>query len=90
MSNRFRKLKLTQTLRHGFPSSQFAPFPDEPEPSLNSTIKVASQSDTDTSGNLDAATAWNTNNKAGGKGSCLMGNELLWGIQDDTISDLLV
>ncbi|XP_056340898.1 ankyrin repeat and SAM domain-containing protein 6 isoform X1 [Oenanthe melanoleuca] len=66
MSNRFRKLKLTQTLRHGFPSNQFVPFPDETEPSLNSTIKVASQSDTDTSGNLDAATAWNTNNKASG------------------------
>uniref|UniRef100_A0A8C5TI70 SAM domain-containing protein n=1 Tax=Malurus cyaneus samueli TaxID=2593467 RepID=A0A8C5TI70_9PASS len=66
MSNRFRKLKLTQTLRHGFPSNQFVPFPDEPEPSLNSTIKVLSQSDMDTSGNLDAAAAWNTNNKASG------------------------
>ncbi|KAM6445615.1 ankyrin repeat and SAM domain-containing protein 6 [Rhynochetos jubatus] len=66
MSNRFRKLKLTQTLRHGFPPSQFVPFPDEPEPSLNSTIKAVSQSDTDASGNLDAATAWITNNKAGG------------------------
>ncbi|OWK63005.1 Ankyrin repeat and SAM domain-containing protein 6 [Lonchura striata] len=66
MSNRFRKLKLTQTLRHGFPSNQFVPFPDEAEPSLNCTIKVTSQSDTDISGNLDAATAWNTNNKASG------------------------
>ncbi|KAM7037067.1 ankyrin repeat and SAM domain-containing protein 6 [Passerculus sandwichensis] len=66
MSNRFRKLKLTQTLRHGFPSNQFVPFPDEAEPSLNSTIKVASQSDTDISGNLDAAPAWNTNNKSSG------------------------
>ena len=67
MSNRFRKLKLTQTLRHGFPSNQFMPFPDEPEPSLNSTIKAISQSDTDTSGNLDAAAARITNNKASGK-----------------------
>lgn len=67
MSNRFRKLKLTQTLRHGFPSNQFVPFPDEPEPSLSSTIKAVSQSDTDTPGNLDAATAWITNNKASGK-----------------------
>lgn len=67
MSNRFRKLKLTQTLRHGFPSNQFAPFPDEPEPSLNSTIKAVSQSDTDTSGNLDGAAARITNNKASGK-----------------------
>lgn len=67
MSNRFRKLKLTQTLRHGFPSSQFVPFPDEPEPLLNSTIKAVSQSDTDASGNLDATAAWITNNKASGK-----------------------
>lgn len=72
MSNRFRKLKLTQTLRHGFPSNQFVPFPDEMEPSLNSTVKVASQSDTDTSGSLDAATAWNTNNKASGKGRVVL------------------
>ncbi|XP_062464962.1 ankyrin repeat and SAM domain-containing protein 6 isoform X2 [Pezoporus occidentalis] len=64
MSNRFRKLKLTQTLRHGFPSNQFAPFPDEPEPPLNSTIKAVSQSDIGTSGNLDAAAARITNNKA--------------------------
>ncbi|XP_064006125.1 ankyrin repeat and SAM domain-containing protein 6 isoform X2 [Pogoniulus pusillus] len=66
MSNRFRKLKLTQTLRHGFPSNQFVPFPDEPEPLLNSTIKAVSQSDTDASGNLDATAAWITNNKASG------------------------
>ncbi|XP_032038264.1 ankyrin repeat and SAM domain-containing protein 6 isoform X1 [Aythya fuligula] len=62
MSNRFRKLKLTQTLRHGFSSNQFGPFPDGPESSLNSTIK-APQSDTDTSGTPDAPTAWVTNNK---------------------------
>ncbi|XP_038030924.2 ankyrin repeat and SAM domain-containing protein 6 isoform X2 [Anas platyrhynchos] len=62
MSNRFRKLKLTQTLRHGFSSNQFGPFPDGPESSLNSTIK-APQSDTDTSGTSDAPTAWVTNNK---------------------------
>ncbi|XP_035406466.1 ankyrin repeat and SAM domain-containing protein 6 isoform X2 [Cygnus atratus] len=63
MSNRFRKLKLTQTLRHGFSSNQFGPFPDEPGSSLNSTIKAVSQSDTDTSGTPDAPTAWVTNNK---------------------------
>uniref|UniRef100_A0A8B9FIA6 NAD(+) ADP-ribosyltransferase n=1 Tax=Amazona collaria TaxID=241587 RepID=A0A8B9FIA6_9PSIT len=67
MSNRFRKLKLTQTLRHGFPSNRFAPFPDEPEPSLNCTIKAVSQSDIDTSGNLDPAAARITNNKASGE-----------------------
>lgn len=66
MSNRFRKLKLTQTLRHGFSSNQFGPFPDGPESSLNSTIK-APQSDTDSSGTSDAPTAWVTNNKGSGK-----------------------
>nr|XP_025949690.1 ankyrin repeat and SAM domain-containing protein 6 isoform X2 [Dromaius novaehollandiae] len=64
MSNRFRKLKLTQTLRHGLSSNQFVPFPDEPESSLNATIKAVSQSDMDTFGNPDAATARITNNKA--------------------------
>ncbi|XP_067147249.1 ankyrin repeat and SAM domain-containing protein 6 isoform X2 [Apteryx mantelli] len=66
MSNRFRKLKLTQTLRHGFSSNQFVPFPDEPESSLNATIKAVSQSDMDTSGNPDAAAAQITNNKDSG------------------------
>uniref|UniRef100_A0A8C4PA55 NAD(+) ADP-ribosyltransferase n=1 Tax=Dromaius novaehollandiae TaxID=8790 RepID=A0A8C4PA55_DRONO len=66
MSNRFRKLKLTQTLRHGLSSNQFVPFPDEPESSLNATIKAVSQSDMDTFGNPDAATARITNNKASG------------------------
>ncbi|XP_040520307.1 ankyrin repeat and SAM domain-containing protein 6 isoform X1 [Gallus gallus] len=61
MSNRFRKLKLTQTLRHGFSSNQFGPFPDEPESSLNSTMKAVPQSDTD-SGTTDAPMAWVTNN----------------------------
>uniref|UniRef100_U3J3H2 Ankyrin repeat and sterile alpha motif domain containing 6 n=1 Tax=Anas platyrhynchos platyrhynchos TaxID=8840 RepID=U3J3H2_ANAPP len=71
MSNRFRKLKLTQTLRHGFSSNQFGPFPDGPESSLNSTIK-APQSDTDSSGTSDAPTAWVTNNKGRGKNDELL------------------
>ncbi|XP_010213053.1 PREDICTED: ankyrin repeat and SAM domain-containing protein 6 [Tinamus guttatus] len=66
MSNRFRKLKLTQTLRHGFSSNQFVSFADEPESSLNDTIKAVSQSDMDTAGNPDAAIARITNNKPGG------------------------
>ncbi|XP_005307091.2 ankyrin repeat and SAM domain-containing protein 6 isoform X1 [Chrysemys picta bellii] len=66
MSNRFRKLKLTQTLRHGFSTSQSVPFTDEPESSLNSTIKATSQPDVNNSGNCDAATAWTTNIKTSG------------------------
>uniref|UniRef100_A0A8C3TDJ5 Ankyrin repeat and sterile alpha motif domain containing 6 n=1 Tax=Chelydra serpentina TaxID=8475 RepID=A0A8C3TDJ5_CHESE len=66
MSNRFRKLKLTQTLRHGFSTSQSVPFTDEPESSLNSTIKATSQPDVNNSGNCDAATPWTTNIKASG------------------------
>ncbi|XP_019364279.1 PREDICTED: ankyrin repeat and SAM domain-containing protein 6 [Gavialis gangeticus] len=65
MSNRFRKLKLTQTLRHGFSTNQFVPFPDEPEMSLNSTIKATSQSDVNNSGIPDATTAWITNKTSG-------------------------
>uniref|UniRef100_A0A8C6ZN81 Ankyrin repeat and sterile alpha motif domain containing 6 n=1 Tax=Nothoprocta perdicaria TaxID=30464 RepID=A0A8C6ZN81_NOTPE len=72
MSNRFRKLKLTQTLRHGFSSNQFVSFADEPESSLNDTIKVVSQSDMDTSGSPDAAIAQITNNKPRGKDDVLL------------------
>uniref|UniRef100_A0A7M4F8J8 Ankyrin repeat and sterile alpha motif domain containing 6 n=3 Tax=Crocodylus porosus TaxID=8502 RepID=A0A7M4F8J8_CROPO len=65
MSNRFRKLKLTQTLRHGFSTNQFVPFPDEPEMSLSSTIKATTQSDVNNSGIPDATTAWITNKTSG-------------------------
>lgn len=65
MSNRFRKLKLTQTLRHGFSTNQFVPFPDEPEMSLNSTIKATSQNDVNNSGIPDTTTAWITNKTSG-------------------------
>lgn len=67
MSNRFRKLKLTQTLRHGFSSNQFGPFPDEPESSLNSTMRAVAQGDTDSSGTTDAPMAWVTNNTGNDK-----------------------
>ncbi|XP_074844005.1 ankyrin repeat and SAM domain-containing protein 6 isoform X2 [Carettochelys insculpta] len=66
MSNRFRKLKLTHTLRHGFSTSQSAPFIGEPESSLDSTIKATSQSDVNSAGNCDAAAAWTTNITASG------------------------
>ncbi|XP_022357363.1 ankyrin repeat and SAM domain-containing protein 6 [Enhydra lutris kenyoni] len=43
MSNRFRKLKLTQTLPRGLSSNQPLPFCDEPESALDSTMRAAPQ-----------------------------------------------
>ncbi|KAG5268165.1 hypothetical protein AALO_G00208980 [Alosa alosa] len=40
MSNRFRHLKLTHTLRHGLSTNRLTPFSDEPEPSLDRTMKA--------------------------------------------------
>nr|XP_057915441.1 ankyrin repeat and SAM domain-containing protein 6-like [Doryrhamphus excisus] len=40
MSNRFRRLKLTHTLRHGLLSNRLAPFPDDSETSLDATMKA--------------------------------------------------
>ncbi|CAL8293270.1 unnamed protein product [Lota lota] len=40
MSNRFRRLKLTHTLRHGLSSNRLAPFPDDAEASLDATLRV--------------------------------------------------
>uniref|UniRef100_A0A3Q1GWD0 Ankyrin repeat and sterile alpha motif domain containing 6 n=1 Tax=Acanthochromis polyacanthus TaxID=80966 RepID=A0A3Q1GWD0_9TELE len=40
MSNRFRRLKLTHTLRHGLSSNRLAPFPDDAETSLDATMKA--------------------------------------------------
>uniref|UniRef100_G3UCV6 Ankyrin repeat and SAM domain-containing protein 6 n=1 Tax=Loxodonta africana TaxID=9785 RepID=G3UCV6_LOXAF len=41
MSNRFRKLKLMQTLPRGLSSNQPFPFCDDPEPALDSTMRAA-------------------------------------------------
>ncbi|XP_054514326.1 ankyrin repeat and SAM domain-containing protein 6 isoform X6 [Pan troglodytes] len=46
MSNRFRKLKLMQTLPRGLSSNQPLPFSDEPEPALDSTMRAAPQDKT--------------------------------------------
>uniref|UniRef100_A0AAY4AF44 NAD(+) ADP-ribosyltransferase n=1 Tax=Denticeps clupeoides TaxID=299321 RepID=A0AAY4AF44_9TELE len=40
MSNRFRRLKLTNTLRHGLSTNRLAPFSDESEASLDATMKA--------------------------------------------------
>ncbi|XP_055973101.1 LOW QUALITY PROTEIN: ankyrin repeat and SAM domain-containing protein 6 [Sorex fumeus] len=46
MSNRFRKLKLMQTLPRGLSSNQPLPFCDEPEPALDSTMRAHPQDKT--------------------------------------------
>uniref|UniRef100_A0A4X2JV87 Ankyrin repeat and SAM domain-containing protein 6 n=1 Tax=Vombatus ursinus TaxID=29139 RepID=A0A4X2JV87_VOMUR len=56
MSNRFRKLKLTQTLHRGLSSNHPMPFTDESEPSLDSTMKATPQDETRNSGIPDIAT----------------------------------
>ncbi|XP_051699665.2 ankyrin repeat and SAM domain-containing protein 6 isoform X3 [Oryctolagus cuniculus] len=43
MSNRFRKLKLMQTLPRGLSGHQSLPFSDEPEPALDSTMRAVPQ-----------------------------------------------
>ncbi|XP_004711133.2 ankyrin repeat and SAM domain-containing protein 6 [Echinops telfairi] len=50
MSNRFRKLKLMQTLPRGLSSNQPLPFLDEPEPALDSTMRATPQDKTGHSG----------------------------------------
>ncbi|XP_043835671.1 ankyrin repeat and SAM domain-containing protein 6 [Dromiciops gliroides] len=56
MSNRFRKLKLTQTLHRGLSSNHPMPFTNEPEPSLDSTMKATPLDETRNSGIPDIAT----------------------------------
>ncbi|XP_006863254.1 PREDICTED: ankyrin repeat and SAM domain-containing protein 6 [Chrysochloris asiatica] len=55
MSNRFRKLKLMQTLPRGLSSNQPLPFLDEPEPALDSTMRAAPQDKANHSGLPDVA-----------------------------------
>lgn len=57
MSNRFRKLKLMQTLPRGLSGQQPLPFADEPEPALDSTMRAAPRDKTSRSGLSDAALA---------------------------------
>uniref|UniRef100_A0A3B3ZJD0 SAM domain-containing protein n=1 Tax=Periophthalmus magnuspinnatus TaxID=409849 RepID=A0A3B3ZJD0_9GOBI len=44
MSNRFRRLKLTHTLRHGLSTNRLAPFPDDVIHSLDSTMRANNNS----------------------------------------------
>uniref|UniRef100_A0A8B9H256 Ankyrin repeat and sterile alpha motif domain containing 6 n=1 Tax=Astyanax mexicanus TaxID=7994 RepID=A0A8B9H256_ASTMX len=49
MSNRFRKLKLTHTLRHGLSPNRLAPFPDDPEVPLDATMRAECRTDANSS-----------------------------------------
>lgn len=75
MSNRFRRLKLTHTLRHGLSTNRLTPFPDEPEIPLDATMKAESSNDAEPIGTVmpptgapptDIRTAWTSKSKDGG------------------------
>ncbi|EDL98852.1 rCG54922 [Rattus norvegicus] len=57
MSNRFRKLKLMQTLPRGLAANQPLPFSDEPELALDSTMRAPPQDRTNHLGPPEAAHA---------------------------------
>lgn len=63
MSNRFRKLKLTQTLPRGLCSNQPLPFCDEPESALDSTMRAAPQGKTGRPGLHEVAPTMKENGK---------------------------
>ncbi|XP_072547741.1 ankyrin repeat and SAM domain-containing protein 6-like isoform X2 [Salminus brasiliensis] len=80
MSNRFRKLKLTHTLRHGLSPNRLAPFPDDPEVPLDATMKAERRTDANGSESSSAVAppagaavnditiAWSAKNKESGLG----------------------
>ncbi|XP_038626406.1 ankyrin repeat and SAM domain-containing protein 6 isoform X2 [Tachyglossus aculeatus] len=66
MSNRFRNLKLTQTLHRGFSSNQPGPFPGESEPVLDSTMRAFSKEGTGHFASPDSAVPGTTKSKENG------------------------
>ncbi|KAM9839368.1 ankyrin repeat and SAM domain-containing protein 6 [Aulostomus maculatus] len=75
MSNRFRRLKLTHTLRHGPSSNRLAPFPDDAETLLDATMKAnmktagtsnGALAPTPVLGGSDVNTAWAVKSKDNG------------------------
>ncbi|XP_044298895.1 ankyrin repeat and SAM domain-containing protein 6 [Varanus komodoensis] len=73
MSNRFRKLKLTQTFNHGFAINPSVPFPEESISPFECTMKATLQSDN--SVKHDATTTWATKSKSNGIGSTKAGKD---------------
>ncbi|KAM4534137.1 ankyrin repeat and SAM domain-containing protein 6 isoform 1-T1 [Odontesthes bonariensis] len=61
MSNRFRRLKLTHTLRHGLSTSRLAPFPDHAEASLDATMRAGTKPDPVSNGAPAPTSALGTN-----------------------------
>ncbi|KAL4635128.1 ankyrin repeat and SAM domain-containing protein 6 [Arapaima gigas] len=79
MSNRFRRLKLTRSLRHGLSTNRLAPFPDdsaEAHDPLDSTMRADRRSSGPSTGSprtpsvcsIDVNTAWSTKSKESGPG----------------------
>lgn len=75
MSNRFRRLKLTHTLRHGLSYNRLAPFSDDGETPLDATMKADRKSPTASNGvpapspalgGSDANTVWAVKSKDAG------------------------
>ncbi|XP_062986287.1 ankyrin repeat and SAM domain-containing protein 6 isoform X2 [Elgaria multicarinata webbii] len=73
MSNRFRKLKLTQTFNHGFSINPSVPFPEESTSPFECTMKATLQSDNSVT--HDGTTAWATKSKSNGIGSSKAGKD---------------
>lgn len=76
MSNRFRRLKLIHTLRHGLSANRLAPFPDDAESSLDATMKANRKPAAVSNGAVaptpavagnDMSTAWAVKTKDGGE-----------------------
>lgn len=76
MSNRFRRLKLTHTLRHGLSSNRLTPFPDNVINSLDSTMKASNNPAADSNGaapsptlaGSDTSAVWAVKTKDAGLG----------------------
>lgn len=74
MSNQFRRLKLTHTLRHGVSTNRLAPFPDDGESSLDATMKerrkpaaVSNGPPSPALGGKDGGAAWAVKTKDSGE-----------------------
>ncbi|XP_028823770.1 ankyrin repeat and SAM domain-containing protein 6 isoform X2 [Denticeps clupeoides] len=88
MSNRFRRLKLTNTLRHGLSTNRLAPFSDESEASLDATMKADHVKNSSTGpngtvappaglGSSEISTAWTAKSKDSGIGRTSEKDDLL-------------
>ncbi|CAJ0932460.1 unnamed protein product [Ranitomeya imitator] len=75
MSNRFRNLKLTQTLRHGFSSNRLVPLTENASSSLDSMMRTPSQMDVSSPRRPESATAWTTSTKDSGLGTTTTEND---------------